>query len=119
MFSSVMLSAPRVHAGALSGTPLPRDPCCSIALLSSRTLLHWPSHVPHMLQAVRTLSLLSIGTFGIAQLRFLSAQAGFGTEVEFRAVDCDLLYLVACANMNVLIEVCFCMLLPQCGQLLL
>lgn len=52
-----------------------------------------------------TLSLLSAGTFGITQLGFLCAQAGFDSEVEFWAVDCDLPHLVACANMEVPLEV--------------
>lgn len=58
----------------------------------------------HTLQVVCTLSLLSAGTFAITQLGFLCAQAGFDGEVEFWAVDCDLSHLVACTNMEVLLD---------------
>lgn len=70
-----------------------------------------------MQQVVCTLSLPSAGNFGIAQPGFLCAQAGLDTEVEFKVVDCDLLHLVACANVKVLLEVyvftCFC---PSAGS---
>lgn len=112
------LSPTRVRSRSLqplSGTPL-LPATCSVPqhrfLLPSRTLLHWPSHVSHTQQVVCVPSLLSAGAFGIAQLASFCARAGFGTEVEFRAVDCDLLHLVACANAKVALEVyvfaCFC-----------
>ena len=70
-----------------------------------------------MQQVMCILSLLSAGTFGIAQLGFLCARASFDTEVEFRAVDCDLLRLVARTSMEVPLEVydfaCFC---PSVGS---
>lgn len=70
-----------------------------------------------MQQVVCTLSLLSAGSFGIAQLGFLSARASFDTEVEFMAVDCDLLHSVACANMKVPLEVyVFACLCPGVGS---
>lgn len=59
----------------------------------------------HTQQVLCTLSLLSAGTFGIPQLSFLRAQAGFDSEDESWAVDCDLSHLVACANMEVLLDV--------------
>lgn len=59
----------------------------------------------HTQQVLCTLSLLSDGTFGITQLGFLCAQAGFESEVGAWAVDCDLSHLVACANVEVLLEV--------------
>lgn len=59
----------------------------------------------HTQQVLCTLSLLSVGSFGIAQLGSLCAQAGFESEVESWAVDCDLSHFVACANMEVPLEV--------------
>lgn len=116
MLSSVPLSAPHVCARALSGpSPAPRHVLlrCGIALRSS--LARFPTGhptCPTRQQVVCTLSLLSAGTAAIAQLGFLSAQAGFDTEVGLRAVDCDLSHLVACENTEVPLEVyvfaCFC-----------
>lgn len=118
MFSSVVLSAlTRVSSSSrpLSRTPLLPATCSVLqhhSLLPSHTLPPRPSHVSHTHQVVCTLPLLFAGTFGITQLGFPCAQAGFDSEVGCWAVHCGLSHLVACANVEVPLEVyvlaCFC-----------